>query len=42
MSPDVPTTVVKLRNGPGENYQEVFGYAAPGRRAIAGVRYTLD
>ncbi|MHB0970557.1 MAG: TonB-dependent receptor plug domain-containing protein [Thermoanaerobaculia bacterium] len=33
---------VKVENATGEEYEEVLGYAAPGRRAIAGVRYTLD
>lgn len=33
---------VKIENVTGEEYEEVLGYAAPGRRAIVGFRYALD
>ncbi|MBV8517695.1 MAG: TonB-dependent receptor [Acidobacteria bacterium] len=32
---------VKLENLTNTRYQEVFGYASPGRRAVAGLRYTI-
>lgn len=39
LGPFVP--YVKLENLTDEEYQEVFGFPSPGRRLIAGVRYTL-
>lgn len=32
----------KLENAADEQYQEVFGYPSPGRRAVVGVRVTME
>lgn len=32
---------IKVENATDEEYQEVFGYPSPGRRLVAGLRYTL-
>ena len=33
---------IKLENATDERYQEVFGYPSPGRRLVAGIRFTLQ
>lgn len=35
------TPYVKVENVTDENYEEVFGYPSPGRRLLAGLRYSL-
>jgi vitamin B12 transporter len=33
---------IKLENVTGERYEEAFGYASPGRRAVVGMRYGIS
>lgn len=35
------TPYVKIENVTDEEYEEIFGYPSPGRRAIAGIRVTM-
>ncbi len=32
---------VKIENATNRKYDEVFGYPSPGRRVVAGVRYSM-